>query len=68
VATIAGATPKGEGPERQLQALVSVRVLAYDEQVVSRDRATGPVLVGVADACSTYAFINVFATSAAARR
>jgi hypothetical protein len=40
---------------------VSVRVLAFDEEVVARDRAAGPLRVGGSDACSTYGFSNVFA-------
>jgi hypothetical protein len=46
---------------RKLRALVSVRVLAFDEEVVARDRAAGPLWVGATDACRTFGFSNVFA-------
>ena len=40
---------------------MSVRVLAFDEEVVARDRAAGPLWDGATAACSTYDFSNVFA-------
>jgi hypothetical protein len=46
---------------------VSVRVLAFDEEVVARDRAAGPLWVGATDACSTCGFSNVFAMAVVGR-
>ncbi len=65
---VGGLTTITRGPSRRmrarrrkLRALVSVRVLAFDEEVVARDRAAGPFRGGAMDGCSTYGFSNVFA-------
>jgi hypothetical protein len=51
-ARIVAAHQKDEGPEPDLRALESLRVLAFDGGVVAREQADGPVLVDAADACS----------------
>jgi hypothetical protein len=51
-ARIVATHQKDEGPELDLRALESLRVLAFDGGVVAREHAGGPVLVDAADACS----------------
>jgi hypothetical protein len=71
---VGGLTTIASGPSRRmrarrskLRALVSVRVLAFDEEVVARDCAAGPLRGGAIDACSTYGFSSVFAMAVGGR-